>query len=147
MNCVAPIRPIVVLNRPGREVVRGEPDNLIADELGGIAHLASDKVVPNRLQHRSSPRPPIHRILDVADLVAARLLGVPPSKRLLLELCSTGLVCLSLASPTRSGRVPEDLSNASCPRVGVELGRHLLARQILLQLLPREARNGSGYPR
>jgi hypothetical protein len=145
----------VQLRRTGDEVrsglLYGTPVKTVAGTLGPVALFSSGEIVAYRIRHHCRTRVFVFRTLDVDDRLAARLPGVCPRVRLLLEVPTAGrarLVRGLLAYLVKTGHDPCRLPDGFYVRVGVVLAGRLPTHKILRSLLssslgpdpPRELR-------
>jgi hypothetical protein len=132
----------VQLRRTGGEVrselLYGTPMETVAGTLGPVALFSSGELVAYRIRHRHRRGVFVFRTLDVDDRLAARLPGVCPRVRLLLEVRTAGrarLVRGLLAYLVKTRHDPCRLPDGFYVRVGVAIAGRLPAHKILRSLL------------
>lgn len=127
---------------PHSELIHGAPLGFREGRLGPIALFPSATLVAYLLRVRRRQSLYVFRTLHTDDRLAARLPGVWPSVRLLVNVHSKGrahLVRSLFRYLARSGSDPSLLSDGFWFRLGTVLGGRLPRQKILRSLLSRES--------
>jgi len=124
---------------PTCELVYGEPDHHGAGTHGSIAVFSPGQVVAYFIQGGTARRLFVFRTLDGEEKGAARLPGVRPRVRLLIEVRSAGRidrVRRLFGYLLEQGFLPSLLPDGFYVRVSHVLGGRLPAQKVVRALLP-----------
>jgi len=136
MNTAVQLRPAGDVLRS--ELLFGAPQRTVAGQLGPVALFCGGELVAYRIRYGRRTRLFVFRTLSGDDRLAARLPGVHPRVRLLLETRSAGrsrLVRGLFSYLVKSRRDPRLVPDAVYLRLGVVLAGRLPKHKILLSLL------------
>jgi hypothetical protein len=120
------------------DLLYGTPRVMVTGALGPVALFFAGELVAYRIRHHRRTRLFVFRTLEVDDRLAARLPGVHPRVRLLVDVqtaARTRLVGRLLAYLVQSGCDPGGLPDGFYVRVGVALAGRLPKHKIVLSLL------------
>jgi len=124
---------------PQCELVCGEPDHLVPGERGALAVFSAGQIVAYRLQGHGAERLYVFRTLARREQGSARLPGVRPRVRLLIEVRSAGRaerIRRLFEYLFKQGLGPSLLSDGFYVRVSHVLGGRLPAHKVVRGLLP-----------
>ncbi len=124
---------------PTCELIYGEPDDFVGGTNGSIAGFSPGEVVAYLIQGGPARRLFVFRTLDGEEKGAARLPGVRPRVRLLLEVRSAGRidrVRRLFAYLLKQGFLPSLLTDGFYVRGSHGLGGRLPAQKVVRALLP-----------
>lgn len=124
---------------PNCELVYGEPDHLLPGSMGALAVFSSGQIVVYLLVGHGARRLYVFRTLEGRERGAARLPGVRPRVRLLIEVRSAGRidrVRRLFGYLTKRGFQPSHLPDGFYVRVSHVLGGRLPPHKVVRALLP-----------
>jgi hypothetical protein len=137
MNTLVQLRPVRD-DSPGCGLVHGNPLEITRGSLGPVALFAAGEVVAYELRYGGRPHLYVFRTLDVDDPLAARVPGVRPRVRLLVDLGCAGRIRLArslFSYLLKTRREPSDLADAFYLRLSIALAGRWPAHKILVSLL------------